>query len=349
MYYNASEVETILHNLQRDFRDLATVIPLNEPSGDGKNIFALHLHCPNTPLNGRDTVVMIGCVHGNEWGSCDILVDFATALLRAYDATEGRQFGRKIFTAQDISSILDRMDIVVLPLVNPDGHDRSLFDVNERSWRVNSRGVDLNRNFDVLFKPESFAQSVALSVSENVNDSLYQGPHAFSEPECRNVQWLLDQFSRTRWFVDLHSAGSSIKYVWGMDEVQQHSPAISFTDPARLGHWGIPGDDHKEFVAADDLARMRTMAKRFVAELAAVGGTQFTYAQAYSPTDPSVTPGTSHDYAFSRHKSSRNGQPVLGFFVEWGAINPQPFYDPDMKQIIDEVSAGLIGFCLEAM
>ena len=65
----------------------------------------------------------------------------------------------------------------------------------------------------------------------------------------------------------------------------------------------------------------------------------------------SLTAGTSDDYAFSRHFADATRSKVYGFTIEWGRdSNPTPFHPPysEMKQIITEVTAGLLEFCIQA-
>ena len=100
-------------------------------------------------------------VHGREWGGPDILVYFAVRLLRAYRDGKGVRLGRRSFTAAQIREIVEGLDIVVLPQVNPDGRHFSM--ERHPMWRKNRRpaprgrghkciGVDLNRNFPFLWR-----------------------------------------------------------------------------------------------------------------------------------------------------------------------------------------------------
>ena len=47
-----------------------------------------------------------------------------------------------------------------------------------------------------------------------------RGPSAASEPETRNVTWLLDQYPTVTDFIDVHSFGEKILYNWGDDDDQ---------------------------------------------------------------------------------------------------------------------------------
>ena len=125
-------------------------------------------------------------------------------------------------------------------------------------WRKNRRkvwpdlgpaciGVDLNRNFDVLWDfQRHFAPDSDVSASADPCDpQVYVGPEAASEPETRNVVWLLDQHPATRWFVDVHSYVPAIYHTWGFDENQTSDPSMTFQNPAFDGQRGRIGDKYR--------------------------------------------------------------------------------------------------------
>ena len=85
----------------------------------------------------RIAVCFIGGVHGREWGSPDILVYFAIRLLRAYRDRKHVVLGGKTFTAAQIRDIVEKMDIVLFPQVNPDGRHFSM--ERHPMWRKNRR------------------------------------------------------------------------------------------------------------------------------------------------------------------------------------------------------------------
>src|SRR5258706_2640956 len=108
---------------------------------------------------------------------------------------------------------MDNLDIFVLPCVNPD--DRAYVQTNQEWWRKNrnpqagmrATGVDINRNFDFLW-------SSGIGSSFIPEDDTYKGAKAFSEPETRNVQWLLNG-SGADFFFDIHGPSGRLLYAWG--------------------------------------------------------------------------------------------------------------------------------------
>jgi carboxypeptidase T len=62
-----------------------------------------------------------------------------------------------------------------------------------------------------------------------------------------------------------------------------------------------------------------------------------------------VTAGTSTDYTFSRHLADASKGKAYSYTIEWGSRdNATPFHPPysEMQNIIREVTAGLLDFCL---
>jgi murein tripeptide amidase MpaA len=297
--------------------------------------------------------MLIAGVHGAEWGSCEIALNVAADLLAAYDGQAGLKYGNKDFSSRQIKDLLDQRDIVIFPLVNPDGRHTSQTEPGRGLWRKNrnpdaargnpnAEGVDINRNFDFLFRLSSFDPGAGVSSSKSPSDDVYQGTGAFSEPESQNVRWLLDKFPSTGWFVDIHCVGQVFRYVWSDDDAQDQDPAKNFLNPAHDGKRGLPGAGYGEFLPGTDLVQLQSLARRFVDDLEAVGGTKYSDGAAFEGVPFS---GTSHDYVYSRHLTNPANNKVLSFYVEWGRLDPQPVW-ADMEPIIKEVSAGLIGFSL---
>lgn len=173
---------------------------------------------------------------------------------------------------------------------------------------------------------------------------VYCGPSAFSEAESRNVRWLLDTNPRTRWFIDLHSAQGDILYSWGDDQNQSVSPSMSFLNPAFNGLRGVDGDAaYKEYIPATDLTVAQQLAVVFRDALQAVRGVSYVAKPGY---DLYPTSGASDDYSYSRHFADPSKGKVYAYTVEWGTEFQPPW--TEMALIVQDVSAGLVAFCLAA-
>ena len=296
-------------------------------------------------------------MHAREWGSCEILVNLATDLLSAYQANAGLAYGAVSFPASTIAQIIDGRELVLYPLVNPDGRAFSLANdqSNPAGWRKNRNpassggnpddiGVDINRNYDFLwdftvkFDPAAINLDLA---SDNPADLTFHGTSAFSEPETQNVQWLIDQFLRTRWFVDAHSYGELMLYSWGDDLDQTMDPSQNFQNPAFDGKRGT-GDLslYGEYIQAADQLTGSALASAMVSVTNAVRGSTYVAEQDFSLYG---TSGASDDYIYSRTWVNPSLGKVFSFTLEWGT-EFHPAWS-EMALIIKDISAGLIQFC----
>jgi murein tripeptide amidase MpaA len=309
---------------------------------------------------GRPGIYLLGGVHAREWGSPDILLFFLQQLTEAYRTGTGITLGGKAFTADQVKGLVDSKDVFVFPQANPDGRNHSL--TVDANWRMNRRpapasqptcvGVDINRNYDFLWHyPDYFSPEAPLANSTDPCDAqqTYIGPSVASEPETRNVVWMFDTFPNIRYFVDVHSFSEKILYSWGDDEDQTTDPGMNFRNAAFNGQRGVVGDSaYKEYIDPADRAAVVALAESMRDAIAAVRGRTYGVEQSL---DLYPTAGTSDDYAFSRYFADPTRAKVYAFTVEWGSdSNPTPFHPPyaEMKQIIAEVSAGLLEFCLQA-
>ena len=158
------------------------------------------------------------------------------------------------------------------------------------------------------------------------------------------MRWLLDAFPRTRWFFDVHSFSQLILYNWGDDNNQTADPAMNFRNPAFDDDRGLLGDAaYNEYIPAGDELIARTLAERMRDAIAAVRGKTYTAKQSVGLYP---TCGTSQDYAYSRHFVDPSKGKSYSYTIEWGTV-----FQPDwseMELIIQDVSAGLIDFCVAA-
>jgi murein tripeptide amidase MpaA len=211
-------------------------------------------------------------------------------------------------------------------------------------------GVDLNRNFPFLWHfDRHFAPGTVQSSHKPGDYETYVGTRPASEPETRNVIWLLDRFANIRYFIDLHSYGETILHSWGTDENQSHDPKMSFRNPAYDGKRGLIHDDlYREHIRGADLKEAVRMGRAMAGAIRLVRDRKYRLQQSVGlyPTTAS-----SDDYAYSRHLTDATMGKIISYTMEWGRIRANtPFHPPydEMRKVMREVTAGLLEFCLQA-
>ena len=359
-YLNVEEVEAALSvAASAPYTAITKLISLPEPTWEGRQCNAIKIANGNN--SDRPGVYFLGGVHAREWGSSDILIYFVEQIEKAYLANSGLTLGAKNFSASDIQTIVNTLDIIVFPQANPDGRNYSMTS-DDPMWRKNRRilspnsssgdcvGVDINRNYDFVWDfPTLFHPNAAVHTSSSPSDrDVYHGPNAFSEPESRNAKWVFDKFSNIEFFIDLHSAGQEILYSWGDDDDQTGDPSMNFQNASYNGQRGITdtlGDisapEYKEYIPASDLDLAIKLGNTIHDGIQAVRGTTYDVK---SSDDLYPTSGAADDYAYSRHFVDNIKGKIILYTLEWGS----EFYPPytEMKNIIHEITAGLISFCL---
>jgi carboxypeptidase T len=359
-YLNVDEVESALVMVSSPPNDsFIQLIPLPHKTWEKRRVHAIKIGSGTGPE--RIGVYFLGGVHAREWGSPDILIFFIEQLAQAYRTNSGVTLGNNAFTAAQIQSIVNTLDIFVLPQANPDGRHFSM--TADAMWRKNRRpapsgrkghhncvGVDINRNYDFLWNyPAYFNAEAPIANSTDPCDyQVYIGPAAASEPETQNVVYLMESFPQIRFFIDIHSYGEDILYSWGDDDDQSADPAMNFQNPAYNGLRGLADDPtYQEYIDAGDKQLSIDLANGMRDAIQVVRGRAYTVEQALSLYP---TAGTSDDYGYSRHIVDSSKSKIVSFVVEWGSPqNPTPFHPNyrEMQQIIQEITAGLIKFCLD--
>jgi len=360
MYMNVGEVESALVALSATHSAICELITLPHATIEGRTSHAVRIG--TQPANTVDAYYLTGGVHAREWGSCEILVNLATDLCDAYAAGTGLGYGGKYFSAAEVRAIVEQINVIIFPCVNPDGRDYSQ-DTSKMTplWRKNrnpadnttgdpasdSVGIDINRNQDFLwdfqtaFHPDAISNSLA---SEDPFSYQYHGHAPHSEPETQNINYIHDTYTTIKWYVDVHSFSEDILYIWGDDESQVTHPDQNFTNPTFDGTRGLISGTYSEFIPDGDESALIRLANAFTRSLAEVRGKAYVAKPGFSlyPTS-----GTNDDYAYSRHITDPSKSKALSFTVEWGTE-----FQPDwteMEEIIKDVSSGLIGLGLEAL
>ncbi|XP_052744517.1 carboxypeptidase B-like [Bicyclus anynana] len=197
--YNLTEVYTYLEEVASSYPDLVTLVNAGK-SFEGRDVKYLKISTTNFEDTSKPIVFVESLLHAREWVTLPPTL-YAIDKLVTGNLTE--------------SSVLDKVDWIILPIANPDGYEFS--HVQNRFWRKNRAtgymandvcvGVDLNRNFDITWGDFS---------SNNVCSETFHGRHPFSEPEARIVGDILrSNNNRIKMFMDIHSTGSMILYGWG--------------------------------------------------------------------------------------------------------------------------------------
>ncbi len=341
-YLTVKGIDDGLQYLASTFPTICKIIPLPEPSIEGRSCRAIQIGAGNT--SNKRGVLFLGGMHAREVVNPDLLLSFALKLCKAYTAGTGLTFGGKAYDAATIKLIIESLDTYVLPLINPDG--REYVFTSNLWWRKNRslnggaacKGVDLNRNFDFLW-------ASGIGTSSDPCDETYKGREPFSEPEIRNIRYLVDQFPNIVGLLDVHSYSEDILYPWGDDDDQTSNPAMNFTNPAYNGQRGVSGDTiYKEYLPEQDLQWYQQTGQHMRDAIFAVRGRSYVLK-------PSIglypTTGTSDDYCYSRYFVTSSQGKIFSYCIETGRTF-QPLAD-EAAQIMLEVTPALIEFSLACM
>jgi murein tripeptide amidase MpaA len=345
-YLTAAGIESGLQYLATTYPALCQLTILPETSWEGRTSRAVKIASGGGA--GRRGVLLVAGLHARELVNPDLLLYFALRLCQAYTANSRITFGaHKSYTADRVRQVVNGLDLILFPLVNPDGRTYVQSPTGDIWWRKNRnpnggnacRGVDLNRNFDFLWS------SGIGSSADPCDYQIYKGSAPASEPETRNVCHLLDTFPQIVYYLDLHSYALQFYYPWGDDDDQTTDATMTFTNPAYDGLRGHPGDSiYREYIPAAERTRFQSVATRVTNAIKAVRGTAYAPMQSVGLYP---TTATSDDYAYSRHFADPTKPKVWGFSVETGTQFQPPY--SEALQIMQEVSAGLFEFCLAAM
>ncbi len=353
-YMNVTEVESALIALAAAHPTICELITLPNLTIEGRTTHAVRLG--TQAANTVDAYYLTGGVHAREWGSCEILVNVATDLCDAYAGGTGLGYGGKTFSKNEVKALIEQLNIIIYPCVNPDG--RNFSQTSVPLWRKNRNtassggqaskiGVDINRNQDFLWDfPTAFHPSAvnAFLASTDPAQDTFHGTAPTSEPETKNIVFLHDTFTRIRYYIDVHSFSEDILFVWGDDEAQFGDSSMNFQNASFNGQRGVLGDSYREFIPDGDLGMVQGLANAFQRALFQVRGKLYVAKPGFSlyPTS-----GTNEDYAYARHFVDGTKSNALGFTVEWGTEFQPPF--SEMQEIIKDVSAGLIGLGLKGL
>jgi carboxypeptidase T len=198
--------------IESDFASLAAANPMLTTwttigtSINGLPIKALKISStPGVDDPSKGDVVFVGLHHAREWISSEMALFLADELLTLRT------------TDVQLRNDLDRLQIWVVPVVNPDGYQYT--NTTDRFWRKNrrlngdgTRGVDLNRNY-------GFQWGLLSGSSAIPSDDTYHGTAAFSEPETAVIRDFLNTRGNLRLYVTYHSFSELYLVPWSYTTV----------------------------------------------------------------------------------------------------------------------------------
>ena len=196
-YYRHDEINKYLDSLQKEtFADRQVTVKTVGKSYEGREIKTITI--TNGDGQKKNSIFIDAGIHAREW------IAPATALY---------WIDQLVDPQSNYSKLLNDVDFVIMPVVNPDGYEYS-----HNVWRLwrktrslnglSCTGVDANRNYDFHW---SEAGSSENSCAEN-----HHGPKAFSEVESRiSRDVMMEIKDNCKFFLTLHSYGHWLLYPWG--------------------------------------------------------------------------------------------------------------------------------------
>ena len=199
-FHSYQETEQELASIEETYPDIAKVHVIGT-SLEERNISAIKISDQVGSEENEGEILFLGCHHAREWISVEVPLMLAKFLTDNYS------------TDPDIKALVDNSDIWIVPIVNPDGLEYSIYVY--RYWRKNRRdnrdgtyGVDLNRNYDFKWGFDNQGSSPD-SISQ-----VFRGQSPFSEPETQAIRELVDKHD-FKALVSYHNFSQVILYPWG--------------------------------------------------------------------------------------------------------------------------------------
>ncbi|XP_040018346.1 carboxypeptidase A5 [Gasterosteus aculeatus] len=267
-YHTISEIYSFQDMLVAENPNLVSKIVIGQSyQGRPLNVLKFSTGGTNRPAIWIDTGI-----HSREWVTQASGTWFAKKIASDY----GRDSA--------LTAILDKMDIFVEIVTNPDGF---YFTHNSnRMWRKTRKpnpgsscvGVDPNRNWDAGFG--------GAGASGNPCSETYRGEKAHSEPEVKSIVDFVKSHGNFKAFVSIHSYSQMLLYPYGYT-----------TTPVK------------------DQAELHNLANKAITDLASLYGTRYRYGsiintiyQASGGTiDWTYNQGIKYSYTFELRDTGRYG------------------------------------------
>jgi hypothetical protein len=211
-YPDNREVSKRLENLVGNHPDLVEVSSLGK-STKGRDIWLAHI-TDFTSDEEKRSFFISAAMEGNAPEGSAFLLDLLDEM--AQRAEEDEQ----------LADLLNRLNVYVIPMVNPDGIQRWLampdpaqsMELSSQAPR-NGNLVMINRNFDIYWE----------SGNRNPASVDYAGPEPFSEKESQALRNLLSEISCSL-YINLHSGQDALNAPWNWNSNPASNPEKSLYD-----------------------------------------------------------------------------------------------------------------------
>ncbi|MFF5177793.1 M14 family metallopeptidase [Micromonospora sp. NPDC000316] len=145
--------------------------------------------------------------HAREWVPATTSLESAERLVNNYKSDK------------ETKNIVDNTDVFFILSNNPDGANYSFYNFASQRKNMtnhcadtaadpanrNSWGVDLNRNYRVGSAQDGYSGGSSVCTS-----GTYQGPEKLSEPESKNIVWLVEKYKNIKFMMSVHSNGGQL-------------------------------------------------------------------------------------------------------------------------------------------
>jgi hypothetical protein len=196
LYYTPAEMEAIINQIAESHPDICKVEKISDELFDGNYLYAVKITKDVSTPNDRPSFILDAQHHAREVMTSQISVDMIDYLTSNYG------------TDPDVTNWVDNINIIVIPMVNPDGINYVF--TNDRWWRKNRNPncpVDLNRNYN-------FNWGLCNGSSDWCYDETYRGTSPDSEPETKSMDRIMAE-NPAIYALTYHSYGEYILYPLG--------------------------------------------------------------------------------------------------------------------------------------
>jgi len=229
-YMDLPTIIAFINNLAAQRPDLCQVIDIGDTI-ENREIWAIRI-TGATP-GPKPGVLYHGLQHCREWITGPMVLYLANHLVTNYD------------TDPCIQDLVDRTEIFIVPVMNPDGYAYTWIDSNTRLWRKNRRnngdgtfGVDLNRNW-------AYGWGGGGS-SGTPSSETYRGTAPFSEPETTAMSNFITAHPNITCHMDYHSYSQLVMWPFGTVCTPPPEPDATLFDVLGSAMRDLIYDVHRE-------------------------------------------------------------------------------------------------------